>query len=301
MANKKVTASDIKRPTFICSRCDTKFNSPAHFYKSNSGFNERTGCLPICKSCFTQMFNYYLSEYGDGRRAMRRMCLAFDLYYNDDIYSACVGDLDALVGSYMQKLNLVQYKGKTFDDSLNEGFYFKGHQKQIKPLVNKSAKPEISKSDVKRWGAGFEAIDYEILNSHYKLLKEANPDCDTNQEIFIDDLCYTKMQQMKALRDGKTDDSIKLTDSYRKTFQQAGLNTKKEQTQTEESDISVDIDKIEKYTPAEYYKNKKLYKDFDGLGDYITRLLVRPLRNLERGTDERDYEYYVKDGEVVDE
>lgn len=294
---QKVTASDLKRPTFICSRCDTKFNSPSQFYKSYSDFNARTGHLPICKSCFTQMFNYYLSEYGDGRKAMRRMCFAFDLYYNDDIYSSCIGDMDALAGNYMKKLNLVQYKGRTFEHSIAEGFVFRG---QPKPYV-KPVKNEISKHDIKRWGAGFESIDYEILNSHYKLLKEANPDCDTNQEIFIDDLCYTKMQQMKALREGKTDDSIKLTDSYRKTFQQAGLNTKREQVQTEEFEISVGIDKIEKYTPAEYYKNKKLYKDFDGLGDYITRLLVRPLRNLERGTNDRDYEYYVKDEDGTDE
>ena len=52
---------------------------------------------------------------------------------------------------------------------------------------------------------------------------------------------------------------------------------------------------IEKYTPAEYYKDKKLYRDYDNLGEYISRFLFRPLKNLMFGTQDRDYEYYVKD------
>ena len=36
---------------------------------------------------------------------------------------------------------------------------------------------------------------------------------------------------------------------------------------------------------------KTLYKDFDGIGDYFKRYVLRPLRNLQLGTTERDKEF----------
>ena len=61
------------------------------------------------------------------------------------------------------------------------------------------------------------------------------------------------------------------------------------------------IDTIERYTPAEFYKNQDLYKDFDGIGDYIKRFLLRPLKNLQFGSKEKDFEFYVKDEENINE
>ena len=68
----------------------------------------------------------------------------------------------------------------------------------------------------------------------------------------------------------------------------------------EDFTIGVNAETIEKYTPAEYYKNRSLYKDHDNIGDYIERFLLRPLRNLMRGTKDRDAEFFVKDEEEND-
>lgn len=54
---------------------------------------------------------------------------------------------------------------------------------------------------------------------------------------------------------------------------------------------------IEKYTPAEYYKNQELFKDYDNIKDYFDRFILRPLKNLMHGTVDRDYEYRVKEEE----
>ena len=103
---------------------------------------------------------------------------------------------------------------------------------------------------------------------------------------------------MKAVREGRVDDYNKLTESYRKTFTQAGLKTVKDTNTIEEFTVGVTAETIEKYTPAEYYKNKSLYKDHDNIGDYINRFLLRPLRNLMQGTKDRDVEFFVKDEET---
>ena len=295
---------------YICCHCDEPHTSLDQFYKINSGLYAKRGYLPICKKHFAETLEKYTEKYGDTRKAMRRICMAFDLYYTDSVFDSCVeDDVSVMLGNYFKRLNMKQCQNKTFDTSLEEGFDFEQinykaeleKKKKAEKLGAKESKDvelkeeKVDPKDIEKWGTGFDNIDYGILNSHYNLLKAANPNGDSNQEIFITDLCYTKMQQMRAVREGNVDDYNKLTDSYRKSFQQAGLKTVRDANINEEFTIGVTAETIEKYTPAEYYKNKELYRDHDNIGEYIERFLLRPLRNLMHGTKDRDYEFYVKD------
>lgn len=241
------------------------------------------------------------------KKAMQRMCMAFDIYFNEDVFDSCDTKDDAVVGKYFRKMNLGQYRDKKFDDSLDEGlFELSGDRKKVKGkrvaivdeydnVQEETESSKISPKDIEKWGIGFDIVDYGILNSHYKFLKKVNPNCDNNQEIFINDLCYTKMQQLKAVREGRVDDYSKLTESYRKTFQQAGLKTVQDENKTSDDCWSQWTGIISQYTPEEYYKDKQLYADWDDLGEYYQRMAVRPLKNLQLGTNERDKEYYVHD------
>lgn len=282
---------------YTCCVCKKPFDSLSEFNKSYSSFYAATERLPLCKSCLAKIFNDYSVEYGSQKKAMKRICMAFDLYYNDSIFEKCNDGSDTVIGNYIKKLNMVQYRDRTFDTTLKEGFYFEEPEdsKKQKKAIEENEPQIISSEDETKWGNGFDYEDYEILNSHFKELTDANPQYDSNQAIFINDLCYIKMQQMKALREGRIDDYIKLTDSYRKSFEKAGLKTVRETNVNEEFTIGVNAEIIEKYTPAEYYKSKQLYKDFDHIGEYIERFLLRPLKNLMFGSKDRDTEFYVKE------
>lgn len=279
------------------------------FYKTNSLLYIGTGYIPICKECFSKLYNDYIGIYNDERNAMLRLCMAFDIYFDDKLFDKCFEGGKFIIGEYIKALNLQQHKGKTFDTTLDEGLSFKGAKDKVhkfyirrsrgrNPYFNPDEDSDISQEDIDKWGSGLEDIDYENLNKHYAFLKESNPNCDSNQEIFIDELCYTKMQQMRAVRKNKIDDYNKMTESYRKSFQQAGLKTIKETAGKEDFSIGVNAEMIEKYCPAEYYKNKKLFKDFDGVKDYFKRFVWRPLHNLMYGTEDRDTEFYVKEEET---
>lgn len=290
---------------YICCVCSEPFDSLSEFNKSYSSLYAATERLPLCKNCLSNKFNEYSAKYGSPKKAMKRICMAFDLYYSDSLFDKCNDDSDAVIGNYIKKLNMVQYKGRTFDTSLKEGFSFEDEvDRAYKKTQDDGDPPEIKEKDILKWGDGFNPEDYEILNSHYNYIRNANPQYDSNQEIFVIDLCYTKMQQMKAVREGRVDDYNKLTESYRKSFEKAGLKTVRETNVNEEFTIGVNAEIIEKYTPAEYYKNKQLYKDFDHIGEYMKRFVLRPLKNLMFGSKDRDREFYVRDedsGGVVDE
>lgn len=292
----------------VCCSCGEPL-ALTKFYKSNSVFYA-DGHLPICKECFSSKFGHFATEYHSNKMAMQRMCMTFDIYFDEATFDSCDTDDSTVLGNYFRKLNLSQHKGKTFEDSIKEGFDLSGDRKPVKEtqeVVNVDSDDEenenadmIDPADIEKWGAGLEPTDYTILNSHYRLLSSSNPQCDGNAEIFIIDLCYTKMQQMKAVRESRVDDYKKLTESYIKSFTQAGLKTVKDTNAMEDFTIGVNAETIEKYTPAEYYKNRSLYKDHDNIGDYIDRFLLRPLRNLMRGTKDRDAEFFVKDEEEND-
>lgn len=285
----------------ICCHCGETL-SISEFYSSISRFYANKH-LPICKKCFAEMFFQYRQEYHSDKKAMQRVCMAFDVYFDEDVFDKCGDDESKIIGKYFRKMNIVQYRDKTFDNTIENGAILSGDRRQtVKKRVavidqygNEQEGEKIDQRDIDKWGIGFDPVDYSILNSHYKLLKDANPNCDSNQEIFINDLCYIKMQQMKAVRSGAVDDYSKMTEQYRKSFQQAGLKTVRDANINEDFTFGVNAETIEKYTPAEFYKGKELYRDFDNIGGYIERFLLRPLRNLMHGTSDRDYEYFVKD------
>lgn len=286
---------------YRCSKCEYKSNSPSNFYRSNSEIYDNNGYMPICKDCLLKLYNEYLLLYGDIHKAIKRICMAFDLYYSDAIVDSCCKNFKGIappLGNYIKKLNISQYKKKTFDTTLDEGFLFDSEEDVMLPS-DEEEKPltTIPESVRARWGSGLSDDDYKTLEEHYRYLKKANPDFDSNQEIFIMDLCQTKMQQTNAMKSGRTDDYIKLTESYRKTFSQAGLKTTPDSNESNNESWGTWIGMISKYTPEEYYKDKTLYKDFDGIGEYFKRFVLRPLKNLQFGTTDRDKEYFVSDEE----
>lgn len=292
----------VREKEYRCIKCKRVDPRPSNFYRSNSTLYDNNGYLPVCKDCLAQIYNRYLINFNDIYKAIKRVCMAYDLYYSDGLVNSCLKASRAStpsIGEYMKKLNMAQCKGKTFDNTIDEGFLFEEEEEDVMIPSDEEIKPVtvIPESVKMRWGYGLSDDDYKALEEHYRYLKKANPDFDNNQEIFIMDLCQTKMQQTRAMMSGRTDDYIKLTESYRKTFAQAGLKTTPDVAESNNESWGTWINMISKYTPEEYYKDKTLYKDFDGIGDYFKRFVLRPLKNLQLGTTDRDKEFFVSDEE----
>lgn len=280
---------------FICSCCHEPLPLK-DFYKNSSRLSAGTGHLSVCKKCLENLLHEYSIEYGSRIRAMQRLCMAYDIYYNETMFVACDDGTATTLGKYIKRLNIKPYKNRTFDNNIEEGFHF-STQSSIVSVGEKDDKTGdalISPEVKKKWGKGLSADDYEVLEEHYRFLKGANKDLNDNQEIYITELCYTKMFQMQALRSGNTDQFGKMSDNYRKTFAQAGLKTVREVETSEDDCWGVWNQRVEEYTPSEYYKSKELFKDADGIGSYFDRFVLRPLRNLMHGTNDRDYEFSVE-------
>lgn len=293
---------------YTCCKCDFPYQDVDNFYKSNSSMYN--GHLPICKNCLAQKFNEYYIAYQDPRRAMKRICMAWDIYYNDSLFDKCETEATttSILTSYINKVSrMALARGKTFDTSLDEDSSFTaGSVPKDKEPIQEEPSDEydlkgISAATIELVGEGFKAREYNNFISHYRFLKKANPNCDNNLEIFVRDLCYIKMKQQEALREDEIDTYNKLSESYRKTFTLSGLKATPSADGDNDASIGVLLSRIAQYTPEEYYKDKTLYDDFDGFDEYRRRFIDRPLDNLVNGTEIRDEEYFIgddDDGEV---
>ena len=103
-----------------------------------------------------------------------------------------------------------------------------------------------------------------------------------------------KAQLQKSVQNG--DAGIGALAKTYKEYINAATTELEDRKQKKEDSVKLDplgvwISDIEKYTPAEYYKDKDLYRDADGIGGYASRFIFRPLKNLLTGSKELDKEF----------
>ena len=285
---------------YKCCTCGKKYKkqsgnfsySQSPLYKGNNSF------LPICNNCLENLVEQYTELLGSQNEAIKRVCLHWDIYFSDSILNSTkkIDVNRSRIKCYVKNCNLFQNAGKTFDTYLKE--INEGIIQNVEQIDEMKADGQtgITKVMFERWGQ-VSTEDIIALEDHYKMLKKQNPNCDNNQEIFIKDLCYTKLLQLKSFKDGNSGDFEKYTKLYRDTFKQAGLKTVQEDDGSSEKPLGVNASIISQYTPEEFYKGKQLYKDFDGLGEYFERHILRPLINLEYNDNKRDPEYNVGDND----
>ena len=90
----------------ICCSCGESLYE-SDFYKSYSDFYYDSR-LPICKKCFTRRFFEYSKDYKSSKMAMQRMCMAFDIYFNEKEFDSCDIDDNTVIGNYFRRLNMAQ-------------------------------------------------------------------------------------------------------------------------------------------------------------------------------------------------
>ena len=161
---------------FLCSKCGKKILNIKNLVASQSelyaGLNYR---LPICRNCMNDLYKFYLNKYSDmyadaEERALRRICMLYDMYYSKKIYDGALSKVNAgasLINSYVRMCNLNQYRGKTYDTTLDE-------ERERENFIESSDAQEVKDSEVidentvDFFGPGLGDVeDYEFLKRQY--------------------------------------------------------------------------------------------------------------------------------------
>lgn len=299
---------------YKCCTCGKKYTkqtgnfsySQSPLYKGNNSF------LPICNHCLENLVEQYTVLLGSQNEAIKRVCLHWDIYFSDSILNS-TKKIDAnrsRIKCYVKNCNLQQNAGKTYDTYLQEikDNTINSIEELEKLQAEAELKDETSVSDrtVKRWGLGYNEIEYQMLNDHYKMLKDKAGDDDVKDSL-IKDLCEQHIMKYRARQDKDIDRYDKLSKLYQQTLANADLKPK---------DTSKNIDTnnpdevwgkyvqiVENYSPAEFIKENGLhiFEDINQQDEYYRRMIARPTNNLINGTNEMDSEFEIKDGDGNDE
>lgn len=254
----------------LCCCCGTEYDAQQNnFFHSDSPiFAGNKGFFRICKSCTEKYYNDLLKKFdGNVYRAMERMCQIFDIYYNAAAFTAVLEkNTDGnIMAAYIKKMQLFQYKGKTYSDTILETA-----PKSIDTVedVQKQDDSSTTKKAVGAWGYGFSPEEYNTLNDMYDDWR-ARVVINRTKEALVRELCIIKLQMNAAIRGNDIDGYIKLMKTYIDTLKSANLAPIQEDASAKEGEkpIGVMIKNLEDYKPV--CECPPEYRDVDGIVKYI--------------------------------
>ena len=232
---KKLSApsTDIEEERkYYCTSCGKSYTRQQHNFRySNSPFwKGNNGYIPICVKCIDHYEEQYIELLGSPEAAIQRMCLHFDLYFNQTILESTkkVSNSQSRIGSYVSKCGLTQYNGKTYDTYLKELENDKINSIEDLQEAKEESDISITERTVKAWGFGFSPEDYEFLNMQFSDWKARVVVDGKSRESLVRELCIIKLQINKALQSNNVDLYNKLLVTYQKLLDSANLSPKQE-------------------------------------------------------------------------
>ena len=258
-----------------CFYCGKEYVD-TNYYKSNSEFYKNIGKVPYCKQCIERFYQYYFEKYiNEGclspeKKAVKRLCMVFDIYYKEDAFNAAIDSAKkremniSPMGAYMKMIQLSQYKGKSYDNTVSdeekEGFVV-----NVTDDVSDSIK--VDEKTINFFGAGFSNEDYTFLKREYDDWT-ARHECKTKaQEEVFKDICFNRLQNLKALRAGE--DTKDITASFQRLLDSGKLQPKQNagDTTADNQTFGTLIDKFENERPLPEIDEE--LKDVDKIGLYL--------------------------------
>lgn len=289
-----------------CSCCGKGYGSQKIYFQRTVSplFQANNGYLPWCKDCTDHYLILLTAFYSNNEEhAIEHFCQQVDWTFDIEPLKAAreISSDRSRISHYAAKKNLNVGRRKTYFDTLK--FKFKNKKdvviesiediEDIEEIVEYKLTPKM----IKFWGSGYDAKIYPTLQGYYdELLKLCETKPDVRKQKMMKNLCLLEYQMQVNIQAGK--DIGTLSNSYKAMFEAAEL--KISDADTSNDAFGKWIMDIEKYSPAEYYKDKKKYHDFFGIVEYIERFMFRPLKNLVLGTKEKEKEYWIEDDQDVE-
>ena len=260
---------------YTCFYCGKEYVE-TNFYNSNSEFYSNIGKIPHCKQCIEKLYQQYFEKYtNEGclapeKKAVQRLCMVFDIYYSDDAYNAAINSATkreiniSPMGAYMKMIQLQQYKNKSYENTIYEA---EQETFAMASIADLSSEITVDQKTIDFFGSGFTDEDYKYLKREYDDWT-ARHECQTKaQEEVIKDICFNRLQNLKALRRGE--DTKDITASFQKMLDAGKLQPKQNagDTTSDSQTFGTLIDKWENERPLPEIDEE--LKDVDKIGAYM--------------------------------
>ena len=275
-----------------CRKC-TKDRPPRLFYQASDELLDKNGYFSVCKNCVKEIFSSFYSISHDVKSAIFMTCKALNISFVESCVDATITwvssrmsggkPIDGAFGFYKSKvsglISMNKEINKTFDGYSNE--------ENKNSIVDD---PDVEEHDanylIDFWGDGLKFEDYEFLEKEYSSFKQTHK-ADTHAEIILlKEVCYMLRKIREERKNNKS--TAKLVEDLQKIMKSLAISPNMAKAGNKSNDAFGNwVKEIEEKTPAEWYEDKKLFKDVDGLYEYFMNYIVRPIKNFVTGS--RDF------------
>lgn len=282
---KKVVG--ISNPATIRCLCCNKEYPTDKYSDSQSILYRSTAKLPYCKSCKIDIYDRYVKEFKEKnyknpeQKAIQRVCMAFDLFYDDKIYDLAIKEFKRVSDNGVKDKSLISYFFKnrnltqTKDDGTNyNATIFKEYdaildEERTMTVFHRTDQEKIKKINraMDFFGEGFSDEDYLFLQKEYEDWTSRH-ECQTKaQEEIFKDICFNRLRNLKALRNGE--DVKDISAAFDRMLNSGKLQPKQNynESTSDAQTFGTLIKKFEETRPLP--EIDPALKDVDQIGKYI--------------------------------
>jgi hypothetical protein len=308
------TGVEVER--IYCRRC-MQNKVPRDFWSAVDTDVDKNGYFSVCADCVNEMFDNALTADGSIESAVLKICRKLNIKYSEtaiesakkqmDTYREAGKTLPPFFSIYKIKLVSTQRTGFT-EREVEDLTYSEVTSIIVNPNLNTLKnvdEEEIDKSVILFWGAGYNKEDYQWLESMMDGWKKTHKSDTMSEQVLLREIVLKQFEIERARQEKKSTTSLlKDLQDLMKTSAVDPSKANAASSGRSSDTFSSFIKMIEENRPAEYYKDKNLFEDFDGIEDkYFNKHVTRPMKNFITGsrdfsledTDEEDDEDVVID------
>jgi hypothetical protein len=295
---KGVSPNLVNVQACYCRKCMQR-RSGKDFYDATDNFLDSNGKMSICKFCIDDMFKRFTVSEGSVDRAILKLCKILNVKFDNRAVQTLEDTMKKMEGNGTVLENSFGVYKRNLFGSGGDGIRPLGEKidltyVEVSQFISDDSLNDYEETDLdylnRFWGSSisFTAEDYEFLETEFSDWKKTHK-CDTKaEESLLKELCYKELEIRKARIQGKS--TATLVTEKQALMKTASVDPAKAALANagkSQDTYSSFIKRIEENDPAEFYKDKKLFKDFDNLDWYFKKYLVRPVKNFI--TQSRDF------------
>jgi hypothetical protein len=290
LVKKKVLVKKVKNENdglmVYCRKC-TKTKPSKEFFIANDKELDQNGFMSICKTCCNEVYSTSFTIERNFEKALLRSCKILNIAWIPNAVNAAKTHIEKfksqgkediqIFGIYKSKLatlgNLADGQLLTFEE-----------YPRIESISSNTPEENADKTYQelqKFWGKGKSYDEITYLQNEFNELGGATVKDDRPKAILLREICFQLLsiendriagvnveKRVKALGEMMSDSAIR-------------PDQKKVADGNKSSEaFGVWLADIEKYKPAEWWKNQNIYKDVNNIKEYWELHVLRPFLNF---------------------
>ena len=291
-----------------CRKCGLD-KRPTEFYQATDRLLDQSGYMSVCKDCCRDLYVRFYKTSHTIENTILKLCRILNWKFSDAAIEATRKHLDtqnkspddeSTIGIYRTKLTNSERKNLASEDSGETDLTFQEGGISIgTEFVNDDDFEEAV--DLKEfWGTNYTFEEYTFLEKVKELWNGTYSHKTPAEEYYIKQVCYKELDLKRA----REEDNTKSVDSIQKSMdlllKGAALQPMQASVASNQSKLSdawgLKMKMVENKMPGEVYKDKELFKDYDGIvRKYILPFITRPIINFMTGN--RDFNVSEEDME----